>query len=379
MSDRDLRVFLAGTSFKSSYGGPAISVASLARALAFAGAEVGVWAPDRSTLCAWPQKEQGIQCLSGTVKEALDEFGPTDIIHDNGIWWPHNHAICRRASELKVPRLVSTRGMLEPWAIRHKAWKKRLAWQIFQKHDLRGAALHHATSEREADHLRRLALGVPIITIPNGIELPKQPELCRLQDGRPSRKGKTALFLGRLYPIKGLPMLVEAWARVRPGGWNLVIAGPDESGHRAEIERVVRRHGLTQQVSLAGPVAPQDRMSVYASTDLFILPSYSESFGMSVGEALACGLPVITTTGTPWSQLVERGCGWRVAPTVEGLAGALRDAMSSDAATLTAMGEKGKAYVAAEFAWSAIARRMIVAYRSIAVGAADVDSVAVGV
>lgn len=379
MSGRRLRVFLAGTSFKPSYGGPAISVASLARALALAGVEVGVWAPDQSTSYVWPEKERGLQPISGTVKEALDVFGTTSVIHDNGIWWPHNHALCRRASELKVPRLVSTRGMLEPWALRHKAWKKRLAWQVYQKSDLRRAACHHATSEQEADHLRALGLGVPITTIPNGIDLPVRPELWRLRHARSSRAEKIALFVGRLYPVKGLPMMVEAWARVRPKNWNLVIAGPDEAGHRAEIERVVRRHGLTQQVSLPGPVAPQDRLDVYATADLFILPSYSESFGMAVGEALACGLPVITTTGTPWSQLTEQGCGWHVAPTVEGLAGALRDATSSDAATLDAMGEKGRDYVAVEFSWPAIAKRMVEVYRNIALSTANSDSVAVKV
>lgn len=341
-----------------------------------AGIEVGVWASDRSTPCAWPEKEKSIWPLSGTVKEALDVFGSTSVIHDNGIWLPHNHTLCRCATKLRVPRVVSTRGMLEPWALRHKAWKKRLAWQIYQRRDLRCAASHHATSDREADQLRRFALGVPITTIPNGIDLPCRPELCRPQGDRLTRKDKIALFLGRLYPIKGLPMLVEAWAQVRPKDWSLVIAGPDEAGHRAEIERLVRRYGLAQQVNFSGPVAPQDRLSIYATADLFILPSYSESFGMAVGEALACGLPVVTTTGTPWSQLTERGCGWRVAPTVESLASALRDATSSDALTLLDMGARGREYVAAEFGWSAVARRMIELYHNIVAGTADIAAVA---
>ena len=379
MSGDRLRVFLAGTSFKPSYGGPAISVASLARALALAGAEVGVWAPDRSTPYAWPEREQGIQPLSGTAKEALDVFGTTSVIHDNGIWLPHNHALCRRATELQLPRAVSIRGMLEPWALRHKAWKKRVAWQVYQERDLRRAASHHATSEREADHLRRLGLGVPITTIPNGIDIPSWPELCRLRSAHLSRKNKIALFLGRLYPVKGLPMVVEAWARVRPKGWNLVIAGPDEAGHRTEIERTVRRHGLTEQVSLPGSVALQDRLSVYATADLFVLPSYSESFGMAIGEALACGLPVVTTTGTPWSQITVRGCGWYVTPTVEGLAGALRNATSSDAATLINMGLIGREYVAEEFGWQAVAKRMIELYRNIVDGATNIDSAAAAV
>lgn len=374
-----LRIFLAGTSFKPSYGGPAISVARLARALALAGVEVGVWAPDRSTSYAWPKREQGIRLLSGSLEEALEVFGSATIFHDNGVWWPHNHALSCLASKLQVPRLVSTRGMLEPWALRHKAWKKRLAWRMYQERDLRGAAFHHATSEREADHLRRLGLGVPIAAIPNGVDLLSQAELSRHQCIRFSRKDKIALFLGRLYPIKGLPMMVEAWARIRPKGWSLVIAGPDEAGHRVEIERIVGRYGLGLEVSFPGPIAPHDRMSVIADADLFILPSYSESFGMAVGEALACGVPVITTTGTPWSQLAARSCGWRVAPTVEGIAGALREATSSENGMLLHMGEKGREYVGAEFGWPTIAKRMIALYRNIIAGVAEIDSVAVEV
>ncbi|MFP5210547.1 MAG: glycosyltransferase, partial [Acidobacteriota bacterium] len=88
------------------------------------------------------------------------------------------------------------------------------------------------------------------------------------------------------------------------------------------------------------------------------------------------GLPVVTTTGTPWSQIPVCGCGWRVAPTVEDLAGALRDATSSDAATLINMGAKGRDYVAAEFSWSAIANRMTALYRGIVASASDIDSLA---
>ena len=94
-------------------------------------------------------------------------------------------------------------------------------------------------------------------------------------------------------------MLVEAWARVRPQGWQLTVAGPDEAGHKAEIERAVAAAGLAELVTFAGPLYGEVKEAALLGADLLVLPSYSESFGMVVAEALAHGVPVLATTGTP--------------------------------------------------------------------------------
>ncbi|MDE2111516.1 MAG: glycosyltransferase [Alphaproteobacteria bacterium] len=356
---------MSGTSFKPSYGGPAISVARLAKALSESGVEISVWAPDQSATIGFPTMLQSTKCLSGTLRHAILAFGKADVIHDNGLWWPHNSTLSCLAAEAVVPRIVSTRGMLEPWALRHKAWKKRFAWWLYQKKDLERAARLHATSDQEAENLRRLGLSVSVVSIPNGVDLPVEGALeverARLTLG----KTKIALFLGRIYPVKGLPMLIDAWARVRPAGWMLHIAGPDEAGHRLVVERAVAANRLEESVRFLGPVVIPERMLVYAAAALFILPSYSESFGMVVAEALAHGLPVLTTTGAPWPNLVARGCGWRTEPTSEGIANALREATSCGTATLRAMGAKGQDYVAREFSWSASAQRMIDLYKEV--------------
>src|SRR5262249_11505939 len=135
---------------------------------------------------------------------------------------------------------------------------------------------------------------------------------------------KTALFLGRIHPKKGLPMLIEAWGQVRPRGWKLQIAGPDEAGHRREVGRAGMATRLTDVVQFLGPVEPWAKEAVYFGADLFVLPTYSESFGMAVAEALAHGLAVLTTTGAPWPALAKEGCGWQVEPTVEDITEALR-------------------------------------------------------
>lgn len=297
--------------------------------------------------------------------EALERFGKADVIHDNGIWLCHNHRLAGIAAVSGVPRVVSTRGMLEPWAMNHKWAKKRLAWWLYQRRDLRRAACHHATAETEAAGVRHLGLGVPVRVIPNGVDPARGgSRLIGAGDDRT----KTALFLGRIYPVKGLPMLVDAWARVRPDGWNLRIAGPDEAGHRIEVEKAVATAGLDDAISFSGPLDGDKKEAALSRADLFILPSHSESFGMAVGEALAHSLPVLTTTAVPWPMLRASGCGWCVEPTVDGIAEGLRRATSLDLSALRAMGAKGRALVAAEFGWDLVAQQFVRLYEDLAAG-----------
>src|SRR4051812_20581228 len=103
-------------------------------ALAEAGVEVGLWAPDQSAIAAQmvPAGDR-LHRLTGNLLEALDCFGDPDIIHDNGLWLAHNHRLAGLSRKRGIPRVVSTRGMLEPWAMSHKRWKKRVAWQVYQR------------------------------------------------------------------------------------------------------------------------------------------------------------------------------------------------------------------------------------------------------
>jgi glycosyltransferase involved in cell wall biosynthesis len=256
--------------------------------------------------------------------------------------------------------------MLEPWALSHKRFKKKLAWWLYQRGDLKQARCYITTGKAEARNLHHLGLGVPIVTIPNGVDVPEEQSRnvgsAYEEAVRNGQKRRTALFLGRIYPIKGLPMLIEAWARVRPDGWLLRIAGPDEAGHKKQVEREVSAAGLGEVVSFTGPIEPQMKKSAFFDSDLFVLPTHSESFGMVVAEALAHGMPVLTTTAAPWSILRERGCGWWVDATVDGIAEGLHQATSLDTKTLRAMGTKGRALVVEQFNWKRIAELMLSTY-----------------
>src|SRR5215469_18246247 len=212
-----IKVLLTATSLLPDYGGPAFSVSRLATALAGVGLEVGLWAENGSAAVTPLLPEQtSVQRIVGSESEALSRFGVPDLLHDNGIWLPHNHRLAILAEKRGIPRVVSIRGMLEPWAFQHKRAKKRIAWWLYQHRDLKQAHRHITTGENEPRNLQSLALEVPIATIPNGVDVPQMPPRHTGMELRRAARSprRTALFLGRIYPVKGLPMLVRAWARV---------------------------------------------------------------------------------------------------------------------------------------------------------------------
>ena len=349
-----MRVFLSVASFQPSYGGPARSVSRLATALAELGIEVGVWAPDQSAAdTEFLDKASGVKRLTGDAAGALAQFGTADLIHDNGIWLPHNHRLACLARKHDIPRVVSIRGMLEPWALRHKRWKKRLAWHAYQQRDLCSASILHATAASEADQVRSLGLKVPVRVISNGVDLSP----ARLD--RPKESGiKTALFLGRLHPKKGLPLLVEAWAKTKPAGWRMRVVGPDEAGHRAEIEALVGRAGLTGEWSFEDSLDGLAKSQAFDDASLFVLPTHSENFGMAIAEALAHGLPVLTTHGAPWEKLHAEDCGWWTPVTVDGISAALAEATKRPVEELQKMGQRGRLWMQRDFSWTSVAHEM---------------------
>jgi glycosyltransferase involved in cell wall biosynthesis len=284
--------------------------------------------------------------------------GRIDVLHDTGLWLPSNHTVARLARESRLPFIVSPRGMLASWAIRLRGWKKHLAWALYQRRDLQSAKVLHATSTAEAKDFRELGFSQPIAMIPNGVDLPDWPVARQQNEAQ-----RVALFLSRIHPVKGLVNLVRAWAQVRPQNWRVVVAGGNENSHQAEVEAVVREFGLSPSFSFVGPVDGQAKWELYRSADLFVLPSHSENFGLVIAEALASGLPVITTKGTPWELLWRERCGWWVEVGVEPLAQALREAFALGDIERREMGGRGRRVVEQEYTWTAVAKQMASVYR----------------
>jgi glycosyltransferase involved in cell wall biosynthesis len=283
------------------------------------------------------------------------------LIHNHGLWMPVNYWSAHTARQHGIPLIVHPRGMLEPWALNHKAWKKSIAMLLFQRRDLEEARALVATSLVEYQNIRRLGFRNPVAVIPNGVDLQtlRGEERHERAFGRDTR---TALFLSRVYPVKGLINLMHAWSRLPSHNWRLCIAGPDEGGHLAEVMRLVAQLGIGESVEYVGEVDGEAKANLYRSADLFVLPTFTENFGVVVAEALAHGLPVITTRGAPWAELETNRCGWWVEIGVQPLVRALREAMQMSDSERQEMGRRGRAYVQ-RFDWASVADQTISLYR----------------
>ncbi|WP_263818886.1 glycosyltransferase [Salinibacter sp.] len=276
------------------------------------------------------------------------------VVHDNGLWLPVNHRVATTTRSLRCPRVVSPHGMLEPWSLEQGAWKKKAAWWLYQKRDLQSAEVVIATAEQEAQNIRSLGVDGPIAVVPNGVDRPES--LPSVEEGTSDgREQRRILFLSRIHKKKGLLNLVEAWDRLRPDGWEVIIAGPDENGHEAEVRQRISQCGVEGDFAFTGPVKGTEKWKMYQSADLFVLPTHSENFGIVVAEALSCGVPVITTRGAPWSDLLDHDCGWWIEIGIDPLVEALAQATRMSAAGRVAMGRRGRELVDWKYTWPQVA------------------------
>ena len=363
-------------------GGPVFGLASCVMALADVGCDVQIFTVRRPTdgepvamppnvrVTAFDDSGWGSFRRCPVLDQAL-AGARCEIVHSHGLWTDVHRSAAAQARKRSLPHLLAPCGMLAPGALRRHWWKKVPARIWFQDRALREAQCLHAKSQKEYEDIRRFGLRNPVAIIPNAILSPLSSLPSPLFDFRRSHQiadnRRIVLFLGRLHPVKGLPRLIQAWARIqsekagsvpmksrnresrklksedgpvkwqkeftgqegrRLGDWVLVLAGPDEGGHRSELESLVTEIGCQKSVKFTGELDDVQKWGALAASDLFVMPSDFENFGNAIVEAMVSGLPVITTTGTPWQELPAAGAGWWIEPTVHALASTLREALA---------------------------------------------------
>lgn len=384
--------------------GTAVYCAELASHLSRAGLENAIALPE-------PPGDDRCPTAPGVAVGRFDPTGsPPDLVHVHGLWSPFLHRVATWARRRDVPVIVSPQGMLTPWSLAQKRLKKRLALAVYQRRDLDTAAAIHATADAEVEDVRRLGLRQPVVVAPFGIAIPDPaaaPPRWSAAGGRP-----VALFVSRIHPKKGLVNLLEAWARLRaePGAgrrdrppWCLLVAGPDEAGHKAELLALAAARGLAVEdrpirgtgpldtaadVVFTGPVFGAEKTALYQRSDVFVLPTHSENFGVVVLEALACGLPVLTTKGAPWGDLEDvrrpgrsgagARAGWWIDVGVDPLVATLRQVMLAGDEELRQIGDNARWFATERYSWSAAAGTMREAYEWLIHGGAAPPCVRLG-
>lgn len=308
-------------------------------------------------------------CFSPRMRRAAQEprFG-LEVLHQHGIW----NALSEVATTWRSvgrPSMLAPHGMLEPWALRKSSSRKTLALHMFENKNLREAGCLHATSAAEIGDFRNFGLKGPVALIPNGVStewLESTGEADRFLEKFGVPKGRrVALFLSRITPKKGLPMLIEAWAahRHRLQDWCLVIAGSDEFSHLTELVLQVEAASLDDSIIFLGPLYGSDKRDAFAASDVFVLPSHGEGAPMSVLDALGAGVPVLTTQKTPWEDLRLHRCGWWVTDEAGGIGEALMEISLRTREDLISWGARGKELVSINYSWESSADKCASVYK----------------
>ncbi|AXB58510.1 glycosyltransferase [Flavobacterium fluviale] len=279
-----------------------------------------------------------------------------DVVHINGIWSPQNWGFQKAAQQLKIKVVLSPHGMLESWIIQHNPLKKKAALFLFQNKAIKRVDHIHATAQMEKDSIRKLKFSNKITIIPNGIDL------SELESSKEEYGTRKMVFISRIHPKKGIEILLEAWRNSDTAGWTLEIAGNGDEDYMISL---IQSAEDMENVRFVGALYEEEKWDFLRSADVMVLPTYSENFGIVVAEALAVGVPVITTTGTPWQDLEKHNCGWWIDLSIENLKSTLLNVFHTSTTQLEEMGNNGKNLVREKYDIKAIGKNMIELYNTI--------------
>ncbi len=302
------------------------------------------------------------------MKSAINRgVAQADIVHNHSVWMLPNSYSSRAAERHGKPVVITAHGAIEPWAVQNSGWKKRLVGAWFQNRDLQRASCLIVNNVTEIDGIRQYGLQNPIAVIPNGVHLPdfdppasSEPFLTQY----PETRGKLlGLFLARVHEKKGLGHLLPAFANIAltQPDWHLVIAGPD-GGYLARTQALVEQYGLGNRVTFTGDLQGKLKASARAAAQVFLQPSFSEGFSMSILEALACRLPVLLTPGCHFPEAVAAGAAVSVEPTIVDTTRGLQELLAKSPAELRTMGERGRELVESRYQWDTVAQETLTLY-----------------
>lgn len=363
------------------YGGPAKSVPSLIDGLIRKGVgkalicSVKIYDTESNDFCT----KNNIQCLkseltfskrilySANFREMISgQLENETIIHTHNLWTYPSYIAFKTAISNNIPYIMSIRGNLYPWNLNSGWFQKKLAMSLFQYEMLQKASCLHATEINEVKAIREIGITTPVALIPNGIDtiefdaVSDSSNDAKIELGLDENR-RYILFLSRIDKKKGLDFLVRTFCQLadKYPDWDLLIAGPvQDSNYFDKINEFINSKNLKARVKYLGMCKGKTKINAYSASDIFVLPTYSENFGMVIGESLASKTPVITTTGTPWKVLDEINAGWCIELSEYNVYKTLDIAMSKTAVDLSNMGLNGYQYVKDNFSWDEVANEM---------------------
>ena len=381
-----LRVMHVIANLDPRHGGPSGMLPDMCRALANRGHSIeivatdaygsGRWRtsprpPEAGQLSVqyfpaqWPRRFEASWPMIPWLGRAIPGF---DLVHIHSLYLFHTSVAAYWCRHYGVPYIMRPHGTLDPYLRRKSRTRKAVYDRLFERRNLDCAAAIHYTSQGELDLVRPLGLASPGIVAPLGVDIaqfstPRRRGAFRKRHPHLAEK-QLVVFLGRLTPKKGLDLLAQAFARVasRFPDAHLVIAGPDDEGYGPQVRAFLSQAGVEQRTTMTGMLVGEDKMALLADTDVWVLPSYTENFGVAVVEALARGLPIVISDKVNiCSRIAAARAGLVTACDAEAFAEAVCQVLS-DAALGRGLGRAGRKLARSEFSWEAAAEKLEAAY-----------------
>jgi glycosyltransferase involved in cell wall biosynthesis len=375
------------------HGGPPKVVQELCRELAKRGEEVTIYTTDldRYERLAVPldqavldgdrverwyfsTQRSGLFGVSLSLVNALRKNLATfDILHLHNLYRFCPSVAAHYARRYGVPYIVQPHGTLDPYIFNRHRPRKIIYETLIENRNLEKAAAVHFTAADEMSLAQSLGLKFRGVVVPLGVELePPSAGRDQLQaeftrEWPETRGKKIILFLGRLTLKKGLDLLVKAFGRIARSrdDVHLFLAGPDDEGYGDKVRQWLKEEGVYERATFAGMLSGARKEAALAASNVFVLSSYTENFGIAVIEALAAGLPtIISNKVNIWRELGDARAALVVNCQVDEVIAAITRVLD-DPELCRRMGEAGKKLVAAQFTWPIVADKMIAVYRDI--------------
>jgi glycosyltransferase involved in cell wall biosynthesis len=292
-----------------------------------------------------------------------------DLVHTNTVFAPivsFVHYLCRIKG---IPYIMTPHGMLEPWALSYKAVKKRLYYNFFEKQLLEKANAIHVIADREAKNINSLGLH-NIATINNGIychKFTKLPDAEVFYQKFPATRNKRIiLFLGRIDPKKGLDLLALAFGQVysKFPQTHLVIAGPNSIGYLKTVQDYFAHNACLDAVTFTGMLTGELKYAALAAANLYIAPSYSEGFSISILEGMAAGKPCIITTGCNFPEAAHAQAACVVEINALAIEYALIECLSHPEQAQK-MGARAREFIVQNYTWESAAQKLVEVYKAV--------------
>ncbi len=385
-----MKILIVISALGVNYGGPSKCVLELAQAIGSMGINVDIVTTNANNeqkldvpLCNWilekyyrikyfPYWDLGdYKCISFSLTKWLfQHINDYDLVHTNTLFsYPAfpAHLACQVHN---VPYIMTPHGMLEPWALNYKSWKKRFFFSLMEKPALNRASAIQMLASKEAINTRNLNLKAPLVIVPNGIryqDFQCLPDKEIFYEQFPDVRDKSILlFLGRIDPKKGLDLLATAFAKVHSQfpQTHLIIAGPDNIGFMPTARSFFEKASCLNAVTFTGMLTGVMKYAALSAANIYVAPSYSEGFSMSILEGMASGLPSVITTNCNFPEAAKAKAAYVVDINADEIAQALIQCLKAPQQSQV-MGNRARQFILENYTWEKIAGNLIEIYQAI--------------